>query len=84
LAQNISSKKWSVKKATKWYNQQEWIIGCNYIPRTAINPIEMWQEATFDPNTIDQELRWAENIGFNTIRVFLHYLNWYAARKITR
>jgi hypothetical protein len=75
-AQNISSKKWPVKKAQKWSKNHPWIIGCNYIPRTAINPIEMWQQATFDPATVDQELGWAQNIGFNTIRVFLHYLVW--------
>ena len=75
-AQKISDKTWSVKRANQWYKQHDWIVGCNYIPRTAINPIEMWQEATFDPKTIDQELGWAQNIGFNTVRVFLHYLVW--------
>ncbi len=75
-AQKISDKTWSVKRANEWYKQHDWIVGCNYIPRTAINPIEMWQEATFDPKTIDQELGWAQNIGFNTVRVFLHYLVW--------
>jgi len=75
-AQNISDKRWSAKRANQWYRQHAWIIGCNYIPRTAINPIEMWQEATFDPKTIDEELGWAQNIGFNTVRVFLHYLVW--------
>ncbi len=36
----------------------------------------MWQADTFDPATIDQELGWAENIGMNTMRVFLHNLLW--------
>jgi hypothetical protein len=75
-AQNLSSKRWPVKEAQHWLQNHPWIIGCNYIPRTAINPIEMWQQATFDPKTIDQELGWAQNIGFNTVRVFLHYLVW--------
>lgn len=75
--------RWSVQKARQWYRQQPWIIGCNYIPRTAINPIEMWQQATFDPQTIDQELDWAQNIGFNTVRIFC--IIWFggAASKIT-
>ncbi len=75
-AQPVSSQKWPVKKAQQWSQDHAWIIGCNYIPRTAINPIEMWQEASFDPKTIDQELGWAQDIGFNTVRVFLHYLVW--------
>ena len=32
----------------------------------------MWQADTFDPVTIDRELGWAEGLGFNSIRVFLH------------
>ena len=34
----------------------------------------MWQAETYDPTTIDRELGWAENIGMNTMRVFLHNL----------
>ncbi len=36
----------------------------------------MWQAATFDPKEIDKELGWAEAIGMNTMRVFLHDLLW--------
>jgi hypothetical protein len=36
----------------------------------------MWQADTFDPTTIDRELGWAEGIGMNTMRVFLHNLLW--------
>lgn len=63
---------WSVEKANKWYNEHRWIIGANFIPSTAINQLEMWQAETFDPKTIDRELGYAEGIGFNTMRVFLH------------
>ena len=34
----------------------------------------MWQADTFDPKRIDLELGWAESIGMNTMRVFLHDL----------
>jgi hypothetical protein len=34
----------------------------------------MWQDATFDPATIDRELGWAADLGFNSVRVFLHDL----------
>jgi hypothetical protein len=36
----------------------------------------MWQPDTFNPKRIDQELGWAESIGFDTMRVFLHDLLW--------
>lgn len=38
--------------------------------------MEFWQEDTFDPETIDRELRWSADLGFNLHRVFLHNLLW--------
>jgi hypothetical protein len=67
---------WPIEKANNWYNQHKWLTGSDYIPSTAINQLEMWQASTFDAATIDKELGWAENIGFNTIRVFLHSVAW--------
>ena len=63
--------KWTAEKANAWYEATGWRSGCNYIPANAINQIEMWQTATFDPETIDRELGYAEELGFNTMRVFL-------------
>lgn len=68
--------RWSEQKANEWYAQQPWLVGSNYIPKSAINQLEMWQEATFDPQEIDKELGWAEALGMNTMRVFLHDLLW--------
>ena len=67
---------WSAEKANAWYATQPWLVGSNYIPATAINELEMWQAATFDPKTIDKELGWAEGLGMTTMRVFLHDLPW--------
>ena len=67
---------WSMEKANDWYNQHKWLTGANYIPANAINQLEMWQADTFDPALIDKELGWAESIGFNTMRVFLHSIAW--------
>src|SRR5580692_4587517 len=67
---------WSVKRAHAWYAKQPWPVGSNFIPSTAINELEMWQADTFDLPTIDRELGWAQNIGMNTMRVFLHNLAW--------
>ncbi len=68
--------RWSERSAAGWYVAQPWLVGSNYIPATAINQLEMWQSDTFDPQRIDLELGWAESIGMNTMRVFLHDLLW--------
>lgn len=66
--------RWSEKEANDWYAKQPFPVGSNYIPATAINELEMWQADTFDPQRIDLELGWAESLGMNTMRVFLHDL----------
>jgi hypothetical protein len=66
--------RWTPERADAWARAQPWLVGCNYIPSTAINQLEMWQADTFDPQTIDRELGWAERLGFTSVRVFLHHL----------
>jgi len=68
--------RWSKERINAWYDQQPWLVGCNYYPSTAINQIEMWQASTFDPKQIDEELGWAAALGMNTLRVFLHDMVW--------
>ncbi len=68
--------RWTEKQASDWYAAQPWYVGSNYIPSNAINELEMWQAATFDPKRIDVEFGWAESIGLNAMRVFLHDLVW--------
>lgn len=68
--------RWSEETAWEWYNGHRWLVGCNFIPSTAINQLEMWQVETFDPSTIERELGWASGLGFNTARVYLHDLVW--------
>jgi hypothetical protein len=73
---DIHNSVWSVEKANSWYEKQNWIIGANFTPSSAINQIEFWAEDTYDPATINRELGYAAEIGFNTMRVYLHYLVW--------
>ena len=68
--------RWNGEKAKTWYDQQPWLVGSNYIPEDAINELEMWQAQSFDAAQIDKELGWAEGLGMNTMRVFLHDLLW--------
>jgi hypothetical protein len=67
---------WSAEQAHEWYKQWGWLRGCDFIPSTAVNQLEMWQAETFDPSTIDRELGWAEDIGMNCMRVYLHHVAW--------
>jgi hypothetical protein len=70
------SQRWTEQAANDWYAHQPWLVGSDYIPADAINELEMWQAATFDPKRIDLELGWAQSLGMNTMRVFLHDLLW--------
>src|SRR5258708_5291976 len=68
--------RWSEKVANDWYAHHPWLVGSDYIPANAINELEMWQAESFDPKRIDLELGWAQSLGMNTMRVFLHDLPW--------
>ena len=70
------AQRWSEEEANVWYAKQAWPVGSNFIPADAINQLEMWQADTFNPQEIDKELGWAQAIGMNTMRVFLHDLLW--------
>lgn len=67
---------WTKEQANAWYTQWGWLRGSDFIPSTAINQLEMWQAESFDTATINRELGWAESIGMNSMRVYLHHLAW--------
>ncbi|HEY7303881.1 MAG TPA: cellulase family glycosylhydrolase [Bryobacteraceae bacterium] len=75
-AKSPKEPRWTKDAANSWYAKQPWLVGSNYVPAYAVNELEMWQPDTFDPRQIDTELGWAEGIGMNTMRVFLHDLLW--------
>jgi hypothetical protein len=68
--------RWTAEEAWLWWESTGWVSGCNFQPSTAVNQLEMWQEKTFDPQTMDRELGWAEGLGFNIMRVYLHSYAW--------
>jgi hypothetical protein len=68
--------RWSKEEASAWYARQPWLVGFNYVPSYACNTTEWWQKETFDSRTIDRELAWAADIGYNTTRVFIQYIVW--------
>lgn len=72
----VCASRWTAAQAVAWYSQFPWLVGCNFIPSSAINQLEMWQEDTFDMETIDHDLGLAQDLGMNSARVFLHNLAW--------
>jgi hypothetical protein len=76
VAAHAQANRWSEAKANAWYAQQPWLVGANFVPSDAINQLEMFQAATFDPALIDRELGMAQSIGMNTMRVFLQDQLW--------
>ena len=72
----MKKERWPLAKAQEWHRERGWLVGCNFIPSTASNQLEMWQAETFDETTIRRELEWASGLGFNTVRVYLHDLAW--------
>ncbi|RVT81712.1 1,4-beta-xylanase [Rhodobacteraceae bacterium CCMM004] len=68
--------RWSESDAKDWWAARPWVCGCNFLPSTAVNFIEMWHPDTFDMPALERELGWAADIGFNAIRVNLPFVGW--------
>ena len=75
-ARQVAATRWTIEKAQKWGTANGWLRGSNFNPSTAINQLENWQAESFDTATINRELGWAEAIGMNVMRVYLHHLAW--------
>ena len=76
MMENPSLHRWTPERAWAWYNAKSWLLGCNFVPSSAINQLEMWQSDTFNPGQIDHELALLANLGMTSMRVFLHDLLW--------
>jgi len=68
--------RWDEQRIWTWFENVGTLKGVNYVPRTAVNSVEMWMEDSFDPDTIDEELNWAQDIGYTCIRVQLQFEVW--------
>ena len=76
VASEEGAGRWGADQANAWHAKGPWLVGFNYVPSTAVNTTEMWQVETFDPATIARELALAQDLGFNSTRVFVQYLVW--------
>ncbi|MCP4377215.1 MAG: cellulase family glycosylhydrolase [bacterium] len=79
--------RWTTQEAWDWYDAQPWMVGANWLPSYAVNPIEVWQADTlvpaantFDLDHIKGEFDIAQNTGMNTLRIFMSYEVWKADR----
>jgi len=72
----LAPSQWAAERARTWHQEQSWLVGCNFLPSTAVNDVEMWQADTFDSQTIDREPGWAQELGFNAVRVFVDFVVW--------
>jgi len=70
------AERWPASRARAWDEARGWRVGCNFTPSTASNQLEMWREESFDAETIARELGFAADLGFTSVRVFLHDLFW--------
>ncbi|MBR3222995.1 MAG: cellulase family glycosylhydrolase [Kiritimatiellae bacterium] len=74
---------WTKEQAWKWYRAQPWMRGCNYMPASAANRVDQWQELGSEERfkEVERELALAESIGFNTLRIIIEeqgFAVWYA------
>lgn len=74
------SGRWTAGQAREWYAGKEWPVGCDYVPAYAGNQLQMWHD--WDSEAIDRELSLAEDLGFNSVRVFLHHKLWESERDV--
>lgn len=68
--------RWNEDRIWGWWNDIGIVKGFNYISRNAVNSTEMWMEETFDEDIIDEELGWAQNAGYTSVRIPLQYVVW--------
>jgi hypothetical protein len=68
-----TTQRWTESRAWKWYQQQPWPCGFNYIPAYAINYTAMWDKTSYDALAIDKELALAEKSGLNVLRAVLQF-----------
>lgn len=74
------TKQWTVAQANEWYEKQGWLRGCNFVGSKCVNRLDMFQKYKSEEKLeqIEKELALAEQIGFNTIRLWANFDCYYA------
>lgn len=70
--------RWSESKAQEWYDKLPWLRGCNFIGSDCANRFDMWQSYKAEEKlaTAKRELALCEDIGFNTVRIWIIFESW--------
>ena len=73
--------RWSKEKAWEFWNNNPWMVGCNYVPKLTPG-FSIWQEDTIEEilPSVHKELALMKEIGFNTVRMWLEFDIWYHER----
>lgn len=68
--------RWGEERIRAWWGDIGVIRGINYIPRNCVNSTEFWTKGTFDKDVIGEELSWAQDMGYTSVRVLLQQAVW--------
>lgn len=74
--------RWTKEQANAWYDKQPWVMGVNYVPAITLHSQELWQADTYDQviPSVRREFELMEDIGINSVRMFLPFNIWYHER----
>ncbi len=69
---------WSAESANRWYEKLPWLRGCNFIGSDCANRFDMWQSyrAREKLLTAERELALCQELGFNTVRIWIIFEAW--------
>lgn len=78
-------RQWTVEEANTWYRKYPWIRGTNFLPSNCSSRLDMWQSYHLKEHLecSDRELALAEQIGFNSVRLWLNFDVYYSEGKET-
>ena len=81
LLDSVRSTRMSAKGVQKRTAKLPFLFGPNYVSANCGSQLHFWSPEGFRPDIIDKELALAEELGINTLRVFLHDLHFKHDRK---
>lgn len=69
------NRRWTEEEINAWYDRLPWLRGSNFLPSNCINRLDMWQSIGREEHlaTSDTELRMCDELGFNTVRLWLNF-----------
>ncbi len=77
------NRRWTKDEIDSWYNSLKWLRGSNFLPSNCVNRLDMWQSIGREEHlkTADLELKMCDELGFNTVRLWLNFDVYYKEPK---